>query len=61
MHTLLAKLPESTYFFIGCPLPDDNGEVYPVHHPLVQFNEEALIVGSATLATSATNWLRDNK
>ena len=58
---IASKLPESTYFFIGCPLPDDNGEVYPVHHPLVQFNEEALIVGSATLATSATNWLRDNK
>ncbi len=58
---IASRLPESCYFFVGCPMPDDNGEVYPVHHPLVQFNEEALIVGSATMATSATNWLRDNQ
>ena len=54
-------LPESCYFFVGCPLPDEEGKVYAVHHPHVQFNEEALIVGSATMATAATNWLRDNQ
>lgn len=58
---LASRLPKTCYFFIGCPLPDENGQVYPVHHPLVQFNEEALIVGSATLATSAVNWLKENK
>ena len=58
---IAAKLPETCYFFIGCPEPDENGKTYPVHHPLVQFNEEALIVGSATMATAAFNWLRDNK
>lgn len=58
---IASKLPESCYFFVGCPLPDENGDVYPVHHPKVQFNEEALIIGSATMATAATNWLRDNK
>lgn len=58
---IASHLPETCYFFVGCPLPDENGEVYPVHHPLVQFNEEALIVGSAAMATAATNWLKDNK
>ncbi|OYQ67797.1 M20 family metallopeptidase [Aerococcus sp. 1KP-2016] len=58
---IASRLPESCYFFVGCPLPDADGQVYPVHHPLVQFNEEALIVGSATMATAAQNWLRDNK
>ncbi|MGX7106472.1 M20 metallopeptidase family protein [Hutsoniella sourekii] len=58
---IASKLPESCYFFVGCPLPNDKGETFAVHHPEVQFNEEALVVGSATLATAATNWLRDNK
>lgn len=58
---IAAKLPESVYLFIGCPLPDQSGNVYAVHHPQVQFNEEALLVGSATLAKAAVNWLRDNK
>lgn len=58
---IASKLPETTYFFVGCPLPDSNGEVYPVHHPLVQFNEEALVVGSSTMAQAAVNWLRNNK
>lgn len=55
------KLDETCYFFIGCPLPDEDGKTYPVHHPLVQFNEEALVIGAATMAQSAENWLRENK
>lgn len=57
---IASQLPETCYFFVSCPLPDEDGEVYPVHHPKVQFNEEALVIGSATMATAATNWLRDN-
>ncbi|MFM1524631.1 MULTISPECIES: M20 metallopeptidase family protein [Helcococcus] len=58
---IASKLPESCYFFVSCPLPDENGKVYAVHHPYVQFNEEALIIGSASMAQSAENWLRENK
>lgn len=58
---IASQLPESCYFFVGCPEPNENGDVFPVHHPFVQFNEEALVIGSATMATSAVNWLRDNK
>lgn len=58
---IASRLKESCYFFIGCPLPDEEGKVYAVHHPLVQFNEEALIVGSAVMAHTATQWLINNK
>lgn len=58
---IASKLPESCYFVVGCPLPDKDGKVYAVHNPKVQFNEEALILGSATMTQAAINWLRDNK
>lgn len=57
---IASQLPETCYFFVSCPLPDEDGEVYPVHHPKVQFNEEALVIGASTMATAAKNWLRDN-
>lgn len=55
------KLNETIYFFVSCPLADMNNKTYPVHHPLVQFNEEALIIGSSTLVQSAIDWLNQNK
>ncbi|AXY24674.1 amidohydrolase [Suicoccus acidiformans] len=58
---IASHLPESCYFMVGAPLPDAEGKTYPVHNPLVQFNEEALVAGSAAMAQAATNWLRDNK
>lgn len=54
---IASRLPETCYFFVGCPLPDEEGKVYAVHHPKVQFNEEALIVGAATMAQAAKDWL----
>ncbi|AMB98738.1 amidohydrolase [Aerococcus urinaehominis] len=58
---IASQLDKTCYFFVGCPLPDENGQVYPVHHPYVQFNEEALIVGSATMATAVEKWLAEHK
>lgn len=58
---IASKLKETCYFFVSCPLPDEKGEVYAVHHPYVQFNEEALVIGSASMAQSAENWLKKNK
>ncbi len=50
-------LEESCYFFVGCPLPDDEGRTYPLHLSQAKFNEEAIVVGAATMASSAYNWL----
>lgn len=58
---IASQLPETCYFVVGCPLPDEDGKVYPVHNPKVQFNEQALILGSATMTQAAMNWLRDNR
>lgn len=58
---IASQLDKTCYFFVGCPLPDDQGQVYPVHHPLVQFNEEALVIGSATMAQAAVDWLKANQ
>ncbi|MDI9470614.1 MAG: M20 family metallopeptidase [Bacillota bacterium] len=54
------KLPESCYFFVSCPLPDEAGDLYALHNPKVMFNEEALIYGPATMAQAAINWLKNN-
>lgn len=54
---IASELPESCYFFVSCPLPDKDGNVFAVHHPKVVFNEEALIIGPATMAQAAVNWL----
>lgn len=57
---IASRLPESCYFFVSCPLPDEDGNVFAVHHPKVIFNEEALIIGPATMAQAAVNWLNKN-
>ncbi|HNZ27797.1 MAG TPA: M20 family metallopeptidase [Spirochaetota bacterium] len=57
---IASRLPESCYFFVSCPLPDETGQVYAVHHPKVVFNEEALIYGPATMAQAAVNWLKNH-
>lgn len=58
---IASKLPESCYFFVSCPLPNEDGEVFPVHNPSTQFNEEAIVVGSSAMAQAAEDWLRNNK
>lgn len=57
---IASHLPESCYFFVSCPMPDEDGNVFAVHHPQVKFNEEALIFGPATMAKSAAQWLENN-
>lgn len=39
----------------------NEGYVYPLHHPKVSFNEEALPIGAAIYANSAIQWLKSNK
>lgn len=37
-----------------------DGHLYPLHHPKVTFDENALTVGSAVYAYSAIKWLKEN-
>ena len=39
----------------------DKGYMYPQHHPMVKFDEEALAGGSAVYAYTAMRWLEENK
>lgn len=50
----------SVYFNLCNPSPDENGDVYPVHHPKVRFDENMMPIGIATLATLAEQWLSDH-
>ncbi|MDO4427883.1 MAG: M20 family metallopeptidase [Moraxella sp.] len=50
----------SVYFHLCNPSPDENGAVYPVHHPKVRFDEKMMPIGVATMATLAERWLADN-
>lgn len=58
---IASQLPQSCYYFVGCPLPDAEGKIYPLHNPKVLFNEEAIILGSASMAAAAVKWLEENK
>lgn len=58
---IASKLPESCYYFVGCPQPDAEGKIYPLHNPKVLFNEEAIILGSAAMAAAAVKWLEMNQ
>lgn len=57
---IAAEIP-SVYYNVFASYPDDNDEVYPVHHPKVRFNEDVLPLGSGTIAHSARRWLENNK
>ena len=37
-----------------------SGELYPIHHPKVVFNEDALAIGAAVYANTAIQWLKNN-
>ena len=39
----------------------DKGYIYPQHHPMVKFDEEALAGGSAVYAYTAMRWLEEHK
>lgn len=52
------KVP-TTYFFIG--MKQEDVEVYPLHHPKVQFNEEMMAPTVAVFLNAAITWLAENK
>lgn len=58
---IASQLPQSCYYFVGCPQPDAEGKIFPLHNPKVLFNEEAIILGSASMAAAAVKWLGENK
>lgn len=39
----------------------EKGYIYPQHHPMVKFDEDALVSGSAVYAYTAVRWLEDHK
>jgi hippurate hydrolase len=38
----------------------ENGYIYPQHHPMIRFDEDALVNGCAVYAYTAMRWLEDN-
>lgn len=38
----------------------ENGYIYPQHHPMVKFDNDALDIGSAVYAYTAMRWLEDH-
>ena len=59
-YAMITNRIPSCYFNIGAGFEDERGD-YGVHHPRVQFNEDALSVGASMLAHSASRWLQDVK
>ena len=59
-YAMITNRIPSCYFNIGAGFEDERGD-YGVHHPRVQFNEDALPVGASMLAHSASRWLQDVK
>ena len=39
----------------------EKGYKYPGHHPMVKFDEDALVPGSAVYAYTAIKWLEEHK
>lgn len=50
----------ATMIMLTAGTPEE-GHSYPLHHPKVTFNEEALPIGVAIYANSAIDWLKHNK
>ena len=53
------KVP-SVMFALAAGQPD-KGYVYPQHHPMVKFDEDALPIGSALYAYMALRWLEEHR
>lgn len=51
----------SVYFHLCNPSPDEDGAVYPVHHPKVRFDEKMIPIAIGTVATLTERWLADNR
>lgn len=54
----LNEVPGS-YFFTGSA-NEDKGIIYPYHHPKFDIDENALLIGAKTLATTAIKYLINN-
>lgn len=52
----IARRIPSCYLYLTAGFADGRGD-YPVHHPKARFNEEALPLGAAALATCAARYL----
>ena len=46
--------------YLAAGFMDERGE-HKAHNPKVQFNEDALPIGSSCMAHCATEWLKNNK
>lgn len=51
----------SNFFLLHTPLPNEDGEVFPVHHPRVRFDEDMMPIGAGLMAHATVRWLEENK
>lgn len=57
---LVAEKVPATFVALSAGSSND-GYIYPLHHPKVKFDEEALPIGSSLYAGCAMEWLKNNK
>jgi amidohydrolase len=56
----VSHLVPTNFFALFAPLPDANGNIWPQHHPKVQFDPAVVPYGVTNLAYSALQWLENN-
>ena len=56
---LVAERVPSAFIYLASGFADERGD-YPAHNPKVQFNEDVLPVGAASLAHCAVRWLSEH-
>ena len=54
-----AEVPSAAFNLSGGSVAE--GHTFPLHHPKVKFNEDALPVGAAVYANGAFQWLKNHK
>lgn len=57
---VIAEKVPTTFMYLAAGFMDERGE-HKAHNPKVQFNEDALPIGSSCMAHCATEWLKNNK
>ena len=38
---------------------DEEGKIYPQHHPKVRFDEDSMYIGASVYANTAIQWLKE--